>query len=257
MKKLFVFIVLLSQLIVVSAHARVFNFKSESLAVFFEGDYSASTIGNNAISQSSGSSTKFTDRVPYDGAFELGFLFLPTEKMTITMSLQGLQTKKLVNVEGQNASGTKLMGVTSEIFALTPKISMEFVLGTIDTSRSYFFIGAGLADVTMDNTYVFTAAGTTAYSTADYIEKSSARTWMYTAGLGYEYLMVDNVTMNLSVGYRYLPINEFKLKHDTATIYSATAKKSSVLLNDDSNPRKINLSATYIALGFRFYINLM
>lgn len=243
--------------IVFQSYARVFNFKNENLAVFFQGSGGLSSVSNNVFAKSSGSSTVFSssDVVAYNPAFDLGFLFKLSEGFVVTTSMQLLQTKQVV-AKGTNSSGTELMTVTSDVFVMNPRLQFEVDVYNAGTSRFYINAGAGYADVSVDNKYEFTATGSTTYSSiADYTEKSNNYFISYTMGLGYEYIFVDNVTMNLDLGYRYLKVGQLTHKHDTTTINGAVSK-GDVVKNNDGLNREFDLGGVYVGIGFRFYINV-
>lgn len=256
MKKLLLLFILIISATTVSA--RKFSFKNEKFAGFFRMTGGPSLLGADAFSKSSGSSTVFMDKVEYNFSGEIGFLLFLHEKMSLKFGFEAVQSRDLTAIVGKNSSGTKYMDLTSRSLALIPEATLEFTFSNDATSRWFGFFGAGTAAMTLDNAYIFTAAGSAAYAgIADYTEKSQESVFTNHYGVGYETLFVDNVTAVFELGYRNLAANSLTYRHNhtgAETTLQGDKTKGSDVVNDDSTSRKLNLSGFYLGLAFRFYI---
>lgn len=237
------------------AHARVFSFKEESLAVYFGGSAGYLSLNQGAFKNSSGSlTTKFSDGVTYSPAIELG-ASLKVEKVTFKFAAEILQTNTLRDVSGKNTSGTELMSLTSKVFVFNPNLVIEFTLMQKPQSRSFFGLGAGMAKVSVDNTYALTSAGQTAYSgLANYTDKTGASSISYSVHFGQEYHFIDNVTFMYNLGYRYMNFTALEYKTAATAFQGAVAKGDAAKLNDGTN-RGLDMSSVFFGVSFRFYIS--
>jgi len=127
------------------------------------------------------------------------------------------------------------------------------------TSKFYLHAGASYSNISLENEYTFTAAGLAGFTTpqvADFTEKSSVNKLTYTAGAGYEFLAVDNVTMNLVMGYRFM--KAAALTHlNSYNAIDRVVLKGDRLKNNDGLDREANLGGVYVGAGFRFYISVL
>ncbi|NJL24115.1 MAG: hypothetical protein HC902_02320 [Calothrix sp. SM1_5_4] len=124
--------------------------------------------------------------------------------------------------------------------------------------RYYLFAGAGMADVTVENEYKMTAAGTSSLGVSDFKEKLAASAVSGHVGIGLETHFVDNVTFSADFGYRYLPVSTLKYKGDVATIAQpGGASEGDEARNSDGNKRTMNLGGIHAGLTFRFYLNFL
>lgn len=241
------------------SEARVFNFKSESVGAYFNATGASSLLSKDSFDSSSGASSLFTDSFSLNSGFELGMLMIPATGLTLTLSVQGIRSDILTEIKAKNISGTDLMSLTSSVFALNSKLSMEIDISNSGTARSYFHLGAGYSDISLNQEYSFTATGKSTYSISSdsYFEKSGAMAISYTSGFGYEFLAVDNVTMNLELGYRVLPVKNLTYKAAYSELIQSpgSASKGDEVLNNDGSKRNFNFGGAYIGIGFRFYIN--
>lgn len=232
--------------------ARVFSFEKENLASYFRGSGGLSRVSSDAFSRSSGSDTKFSDEVSYGFGGEVGVMLSVKSLMSLRLGIELLQPNPLKEIKGKDAVGTELMSLTSRIFVVNPMATVDIYFFKHPTYRGFFFVGAGLAKVTLKNEYAFTAAST--YGVTDYTEKSEASLISAHTGVGIETLFVDNVTAAIEMGYRHMPVSDLKYSSDVTTI-SGPRTQGASLVNDDGNKRTLDLSSWFIGFSCRFYID--
>lgn len=237
------------------SEARVFNFKSEYLASYLRATGGMSRAGDQAFGDSSGVDTTFEDEVAYNFSGEIGFLLMFKDRVTFRVGVELLETKPLVEVPGSDASGTALFALNSQAIVLQPVGTFEFNIMPKPDSRLFFYLGGGLAELTLENSYVMTADGETSLAQTDFTEKLKSRAWSGHGGIGYEMLMADTVTVSFDLGYRYLPFSELKFKEDSSTLTQGAAVSNDVALTNSGDKRILDMSGPYFALTFRFYID--
>ena len=236
--------------------ARVFNFKNEYLASYLRATGGTSAAGSDAFSIAGGTDTVYADEVAYNFSGEIGFLLRFKDRVTVRVGMEVLQTKPLNEISGKNPSGVNRFLLTSKVLVLQPVATIEVNLAPNPESRFYFFAGAGLSDVTMDNEFAMTATGTSELGgITDFAEKTTAYGISGHGGVGYEILMADTVTVAFELGYRYLPVPKLEFKNDVTTIAQGAVVKGDTVLNYDSSKRSLDMSGPFVGLGFRFYID--
>ncbi|MCB0413883.1 MAG: hypothetical protein KDD50_06090 [Bdellovibrionales bacterium] len=259
----FLAISLLILFVSIPGQARVFNFSSESIGAYFNATGQSSLLDRDPFVNSSGANTQFSNNgFEYHPGFELGVVSILSKGFTITTSLQILKSDLYPrNFVGFDSGGTKLLDVTSSVFALNPKISFEFDMSNKGTTRSYMHFGVGYADITIDQAYTLTAAGQSTYSfsASEYVEKLRTYGLSYTVGLGYEFLAIDNVTLNLEAGYRVLPLADltYKAAYSELLTQPGSAQAGDSALDNNGKKRSMEFGGGYIGVGFRFYINTL
>lgn len=227
------------------------------------GSYLRGTYGNWGQSKSpfENSSSTVANPLTFNSGFktlssyEFGFIYA-TGVTTWRFGFELIQPAKLKDLTGTNAAGTKMYDLGSEFSIVTPKMGIEFNLKTWKESRVFFYGDYGLANLTLQNSYAFTAAGTAAYpGMTDFREELKATTSTYSLNLAFETLMSDTTTICLEGGYRFLKFAE--MKHNVAgTVFQGTVAKGDKAYNDDgTTARSLNLSGPYAGIHFRFWIN--
>jgi hypothetical protein len=236
------------------SEARVFSFKDADMSVYLRGTGGLSQAGSDAWKFSSGNQTFFDskDGVDYNFSGELGFL-ASFKKMNIRLGFEILQTKD-AKVSGNDNLAVKLMDVESRSIAFTPNVTLEFNILEQGTTRYLLFLGGGYSTVDITNRYTLTTAGTTAYGAIpDYKEDVSGKAITLEAGVGTEFLLLDNVTLFLDVGYRELSVPELYFDETIITV-SGNRAKGERATKENGNPRSIDLGGAFIGLSLRFYL---
>ncbi len=239
------------------AQARVFNFKSETIAAYFRGSISQSRLARSPYDNSSGISTEFVgDEHLYNYSGEIGFLMNIGEFATFRVGGEVIQAKNS-DVIGNNAAGTKLFDLESDVFVFNTTSTIEWHLYRGASSRLSLFGGIGLGAVNLDVDYTFTAAGLSAFGlTKDYSEQSGKYIIGGHGGVQYELLFADTATIAFELGFRHLPVPILENEKDNSTISGAVTTGSQTL-NQDGSDRTLDLSGYYFAMAFRFYLDVM
>ncbi len=236
------------------AQARVFKFQDEHIASYLRGTFGLSTIGDSSYKLTSGTDTQYDKSIDFNTSAEIGFLY-HFNKVAFKVGVLYLFPERLSDIKGSNTSGTDLFNLEVDISALVPMLAIEFDMSRTDTFRTFLSLGGGYGFVSAKNIYTMTAAGTSAFGVTDYEEKFDDEAFLYTGALGMEYLLADTVTMNLEAGYRYLVANELEHKANAETIAGPVGQGEKVV-NPDGSGRVLDFSGAYVAIGFRFYIEI-
>lgn len=215
-----------------------------------------SRVKQDPFVYSSGSQSEFTaaQSVSMNTFGELGVQFV-TGNLIVRMGVEALRPKVLTAV-GKNSGGTELFTLTSSVFGMHPNIAFEYIYSKLGNTRFYFLLGGGAAQVTLDNQYEFTTDGTTAYSLADYTEKSEVWAYSGQVGVGFETHFVDNSTFSMDFGYRYLPVTGLKHKIANTTLAQGSVAPGAPVLNHDGGARQLDLGGFHVGMTFRFYIDI-
>jgi hypothetical protein len=237
-----------------AADARVFSFEKENMAAYLRASAGTNSADQDAFVHSSGTGTVFGEEgTKYSFSGEMGAQ-MSMGSLNVRLGIEALRPKEVL-IDGNNAGGSKLFTLTSEIFVWGPTLSLEYVYSSIGSVRFYSYVGGTYMMVDMDNQYDMTAAGTLAYGANDYTEKGSATGYSSQAGLGFETMFVDNVTFSMDFGYRYLVVKDLKHKHNETTIQGAVTK-GDPMINDNGTERAFDLSGFTVGATFRFYIDI-
>lgn len=240
--------------------ARVFDFSGYQSAAYFHGTAGTVSSGDQFFADSSGASTSFSDSVDYNFGGELGFMFAINPKLAMRIGIEFVQTKGL-QTTGKDSGGTAQMDVESQTIVVNPQFSMEWSISSTGTSRTLFFIGGGYGTGTISNNYVLTTGpggGTTTYPSADpnYKEAVTGTSITSHVGYGWEFYFLDNVTMLLDLGYRYMSFTSLKYKSAANTVHGSAAEGASAKDNL-GRAREFDLGGPFVGIGFRFYIPQM
>lgn len=238
-----------------TAFSRVFDINKESFAAYLRGQYALAQQGDIPFAPSSGSGTTFSDSYSYNLAYEFGFVYA-TRFVNWRFGFEVIKPTDLRGIKGTNSTGsTDYYTVTNTISAYIPKIGLEFNLKNWSASRIYASVDYGMATANVQNSYTFTAAGSTQYPTpgADFREEVVGTGTSIESSLGFETLLSDTTTVVLEGGYRTLEINGFKHNVD-ATTFRGAVSKGDQALNADGSERSLSLSGGYAALVLRIWI---
>lgn len=243
-------------LLIPLSEARVFDFKSQSMGSYIRGTAGISSVGKTPFLDSSGSGTTIEESSPYNLGGEFGFLLTPIEQLGIRLGLEVMRASKITNATGENSVGATRFVLESESFIYNPMATIEIYFHRSAVWRGIVFAGMGYGNVTIDNVYEMTATGTSELGVSSFSEKMEALAWNANAGLGYEILLTDNVTISGEVGYRYFPVNRFKLKSDVASIAQPSGTKGETVINSNGSTRTVNFGGAFFGASLRFYFNL-
>lgn len=252
------FAFLIFAVLAVPAQARVFNYKDSGLAAYLRGTGGFSKVNQEPFAHSSGGADiEEGSHLNYGG--EIGFLFGLSANLHMRVGAEVIQARPVSQAKGTNSSDAELFSLDSSVFVFNPNVTFEYVYSGAGNLRFFSAVGAGLADITVENRYTMTATGTSAFGgVQDFNEKMSAQTTSGHFLIGLETLFLDNVTFTADVGYRYMPVKELKYKGDTNNIVSpGGVTKGSTVYNEDGSKRTMDLGGLFAGIAFRFYLNFL
>jgi hypothetical protein len=254
-KHLFLLVILICFGASPAAHARVFNMSDSSIAAYFRGSGGLSMMGGEAYSTSSGASTYFDDKDKplYNYSGEIGLLYQASDRVVVRLGVEGVQTRE-VTAPGKSSTSLGLMTVDSKALAFVPNLTLEIKLTSSPTGKSYIFLGGGYAMLKASNSYTMLAGGTSTYpGVSDYKDAVSGKGIMAQGGCGFEFLMLDNVTLATELGWRYLPIPT--VTHDSAvTTVQGAVTADSTAKDGAGNDRAYDMGGPFVGISLRFYI---
>lgn len=241
-----------------AAQARVFDYKQIGVAAFMRGNGGLSAVKQNAFSGSSGVDSQIDGESNFSYGGELGAQFSLGSSLNMRLGVELIQHRPVMEAKGLNTTGQERFTMESSVFIFNPNVTFEYAYQTVSNTRLYFGLGAGMADVTVENRYTMTAQGTTDLGVDSFNEKLQGSAIEYHINTGFETLFVDNTTFSIDAGYRYLPVKEFKYKGDTPNIVSpGGVSKGDVAKDQNGANRELDLGGFYVGFTFKFYLNFM
>lgn len=238
-----------------SAHARVFNFNDMGVAAYFRATGAYGNLGQDAFKHSSGDQTIFQtkDSPVYNYSGEIGVAISMGDRLAARLGIEGFQSRQ-IEAPGFSSLGTHLMTVDSKVAAVIPSLTFEIIMTKGDITRSYFFAGAGYANIRATNTYTMTVDGTALYGgVQDYKEAVESTAIMSHYGVGFEFLFSKNATMALEAGYRTLSSGRMTHRDSVTTVNGAISSGATAEKNNGSS-RSLDLGGPFAGLTLRFYI---
>jgi len=236
-----------------SAQARVFDLYNQRMGTYIKGTAANSYAGQDAFGDSSGKSTTFTDKIKYNYGGEVGLLF-PGAYYGWRIGFEILSAQKMKGIEGDSEVGASLMNLDSTVYGFFPKIAFEYYLIKKPGSRMTLSFGGGYGKIKATNDYTMTTAGTTRYTLSSFTQQMSQLTYTADFSVGYEFMMLQNTSLTLDVGYKYAIASQLKYDQDI-TDFTGTHKSGDIVTESDGSNKKINLGGPYAGLTFRIYFN--
>lgn len=230
------------------AQARTFDFKTEGFATYLYGTYGPSLVSDTAYANSSGSGTSVDKKTSTNYSGEFGFL-ISGETVSLRLGAEVIKPKTNSDIKGTDSSGNQIFNLESSVFAFIPRATIEYAIGSTPHSRWLATLGAGVAVVTVDNTYTQVASST---GLTDHVESGTGTGTMIEIATAYEFLLSDTATMFWNIGYRRVSPAAFQSNKDV-TSFMGSEPKDSDLKNQDGSNRTVNLSGPFAGVAFRFY----
>lgn len=236
-----------------SAFARVFSQKDSGLAAYVRGSGGTSNLGKDAFDGANGAGSKVSASSTLQYGGEAGAMFGVGANFHIRLGLEVIQHAGVTKV-GTSASGTERFNLDSSVFVFNPNLTFEYFFSPAGGMRFFAALGAGYADVTVDNRYVRSASSDLAEG--DFNEKLAGKGLSGHFLVGMETMFVDNVALAVDVGYRYLPVASMTYKGDF-TGFNGAVSKGETALDADGKKRSMDLGGVVAGLSFRFYLNFL
>ncbi|MGE0529098.1 MAG: hypothetical protein AB7G93_17885 [Bdellovibrionales bacterium] len=240
------------------AQARVFSYKDAFLSSYIRGTGQLSAVGKEPFGNSSGTDTSVDEETRFGYSGEIGFVFNLTQSFHLRLGAEAIQHRPVKEAKGLSPSGAERFSLDSSVFVFNPNVALEYVYSQRGNLRFYMTAGVGLAEVTVENRYTMTAAGTSQLGVEDFNEKLAGSTYSSHFGVGLETLFVDNVTFSFDVGYRYLPVPSLKYKGPTNPIVSpGGVNEGDEARTHGGGKRQLDLGGLTLSAAFRFYLNFL
>lgn len=232
------------------AQARLFDFDREKAAAYFNITGGASGVGVSTLKDEAQAGIQYSGDINFNYTGEFGFL---TSFKYLNLKV-GMEFFNPVSLGGSSAkSSAELYSADSKLFGYAFKGALDFNIHHKGVNRSYVTVGMGLVSMQLTNSYLMTAAGQAEFpGIVDHEYKAKSTGTMYSAGLGYEGHFADTTTLFFELGYRYLPLDEWKYK-GSGTTFGGSYSSGDIVKKVDGKAREIDLSGAYVSFGFRFY----
>lgn len=235
------------------AEARILNFNQESFAPYIRiGQQQASGFAKTPFGDSSGAGNSFSKEYSTSANYEFGLVYSASQ-VTFRFGFEVLKPTAIPDIVATNASGTELYTVDNDVTGYAPKIGIDLNVKQWPQSRIFLAASFGMPTVTVQNSYGFTAAGTTQYSLANFREEIKGSGTLAEYAIGYEFLGFDTTTLILDVGYRRLTVDSFS--HNVAVSnFQGSVLKGDPAYTNTGEARKLDLSGFFASISFRFWV---
>lgn len=237
-----------------AAQARVFDYKNAGVAAYIRGTGGLTNLGKDSFDKAAGDGTRVSGSSAYAYGGEVGAMFSFGADFKMRLGLEVMQPSGFSKAPGTNVVGVERFKLDSSVFVFNPNVTFEYIYKTNGAWRFYGALGAGYADVTVENRYNMSA--TTDLATASYSEKLGGKGLSGLAAMGFETIFLDNVAFAADIGYRYMPISSLTYKMD-GTGFNGAFSKGGDALDSSGKKRAVDLSGIILGASFRFYLNFL
>lgn len=239
------------------SEARIFNMGASRFGSYLRSSYSPWATPDAPFSQSSGSNVGWSDSFTNLMSYEFGMLY-NTSQITWRFGLEVIAPPNITAVSGKDSStASTYYMMDSTVSVVNPKVGIEVNLKTWPTSRLWMYFDYGLANLTLSNTFRFTAAGLAQFPApnpgADFREEIKANSANYTGSFGFESLLSDNTTWCFELGYRMMQFSG--LTHNVAanTFQGAVGIGSAANKNTGTG-RTLDMSGAFASFMLRIWV---
>jgi hypothetical protein len=236
--------------------ARVFDMQTSQFGTYLKTSYAPWASWQVPFSQSSGTEVNWTDGFSKLTAYEFGMMY-NTSQLTWRFGIEIVQPSNLTGVSGQDSgSGTVYYTLDSTMSVINPKAGIEFNLKTWPQSRLWMYFDYGLGNLTLSNTFRFTAAGTgwAQYPGANFREEIKGNVGNYSGAFGFESILNDTTTWCLEIGYRMMDLTGLTHNVAATNFQGAVTPGSPAMQNGGALGREINMTGPYAAFQFRIWV---
>lgn len=253
MRKFFFFLFLF---FVFSAEAKVFSMGKSKFGSYLRSTYSPWANSESPFNQSSGNNVRWGESFTNLLSYEFGVLY-NTSQITWRFGLEIISPPSLSGVTGKDSAtnSTIYYRMDSTLSAVNPKVGIEVNLKTWAKSRFWMYFDYGLANLTLGNTYRFTAAGTAQFPVpgADFREEIKANSANYSGSFGFESLMSDNTTWCFELGYRMMQFSG--LNHNVAaTTFQGPVGVGSGATTNSGGARSLDMTGAFASFALRIWV---
>ncbi|MBK9294602.1 MAG: hypothetical protein IPM57_09175 [Oligoflexia bacterium] len=238
-----------------AAEAKVFDYSKSSFIAYLRGAFGINKAQKFAFEPGFAANITFPDHYGvnqnYNAEFGLGF---SVGKMQTRAGVELKYPQLVKDLNGVNGA-TTVMTITSEVYGIIPKLSIEYSIKQSSTMRIYFGVGAGYGATVIKNTVTLNSAGVALYPTASqtYIEEATGYAIMGEAFTGIDIAAFDNTSFSFDVGYNYHPITAFTINRNANTTRGAISV-GGTLTNAAGGNRTLDLSGYFASATLRIHI---
>jgi hypothetical protein len=246
----------LALLVFTTAQARVFDMGTSKFGTYLKTSFAPWASWQVPFSQSSGTEVNWSDGFANIASYEFGVI-KNTSQISWRFGIEIVQPANLTAVSGKDSgNGTVYYSLDSTLSVINPKIGVEFNLKTWPQSRLWMYFDYGLGNLTLSNTFRFTAAGLAQFPTpgADFREEIKGNVGNYSGAVGFESLLNDTTTWCLEVGYRMMDITPLSHNVAATTFQGPVTPGSPAKQNDGTTGRQINMTGPYASFQFRIWV---
>lgn len=241
-----------------NANAKVFDFTKSSFVTYLRGAYGINKVQKYAFEPGFPSTVTFPDHLgvnqTYSADFGIGF---STGRTVTRVGVELMYPQLVKELSGVNSGGSSLLVMTSEVFAVMPKLSFEYALKQSQEFRLFVGFSGGYGPTTVKNTVNLTPTGLGFFSGtgagANYTEEASGYSIMAEVYSGLEFAFFDNTSFSLDLGYHYHPITALSVTRNANTVRGPITI-GSTLLNSAGGNRSVDLSGYFVGGTLRIYI---
>lgn len=243
-----------------AAHARVFSFTDNWLVAYFRGSGGMSNLSDDAYAETTGNNTDFDRQVEYNFSGELGLALLMGDNTTLRLGVEGLKAQEIKTRGKLISNPANYIDIENSVLAFSPMATLEMNYLSYDSLRLYGFLGFGYTSVSVTSENTLNAGAKTyySYSGGPYKESWKSDPFIsYHLGTGFEYFVVDNATISLDFGWRFMHVKEFEYKESATVIRGATStavEKGDKVRDDGGRIVDLDFGGLFVGLMFKFYV---
>lgn len=234
--------------------ARLFDFKEKGFSATLDGSFGSTLMNQDAFAANLGNQVSMSKSLDYMQGAKIGFAYNAHETLNFGFGVEILKPLSIKGAPATNLSGTELYAFSSSALVLNPVFSLEYSYSKIKNVRYFFGLGAGFGQLSMDNQFEMTGDGQAELGVDSYTEKLKGRAFNGYASIGLEAHFVDTTTFVVQAGHRVFKFHELEHGSSVTTLSEGAVAEGDPVYNADGSKRKLDLSGSFISVGFRFYI---
>ena len=230
----------------VVSEAKIYTLKDESFASYLSFSTGTSGIKKEPFDGEYNATTSYSGGVTANNSLDFGFIYA-THYLSWRFGFELMQPVT-TSSDATDAAGAALYNVGTSISGYFPKVGLEINMYTGDGLRLYGFGFAGQASIDVKNTY--TADSLTPGNFSNEYKGNCNATG---GGLGMEFSGFDLSTIVVELGYRDMDFANLTYAANV-TDFLGFHYGGDVVKTSAGASRDINMTGTYAALGFRFWL---
>lgn len=240
-----------------TAFARKFDYNDGVVGAYVGGTIGLNRLQKTPFEPGKPTTVSYPDfgGINYGYSGMLGLNLTLKNRLSIKVGVELLYSSKAKDMEGKNSSGAVLFSETSESLGVNPEMMIEINVVRGTKHRVSVGGGAGYLTGSIRNDVKMTAAGQTQLGVGNYIEEGQGTGISAKVFSNFEFVLLDNISMVLQLGYRYARVGELKYTRDAnlPAPFGAVTKGQTMRNNDGSN-RIMDMSGPFAGAQFVFWM---